>query len=325
MKKIIAPGDPGFYINRGRYVEVETHVRVGVEGIYTGRAIKPGYGVVREFHMPAHNLLTNYGMNTLGGQPTNSFNFMHLGTGTTPPEFTDTSMANFGVSLSGRSNAGSGNSGLPDYFSFSRFRWTSTVGGATGNWTEIGCSRTSTNGNLQSRALIVDGSGNPIAFPVREDEQFQGEYEFRVYPMLVDAPANVQMSGTPYATVTRALDVTRNYAPPLQLNINMFGAGGANPFAQVYTGGLAAMTATAPLGSGLGPRTSIANTTYVNDSFQMDGSQRWGAGAGVGLIKTVQYKTDSGTYQIEFDTAINKLTTEEFIHNQRVSWARRSI
>ena len=38
MSRIIKPGEPGFFINRRRYVESEASARFGVEGLYIARA-----------------------------------------------------------------------------------------------------------------------------------------------------------------------------------------------------------------------------------------------------------------------------------------------
>ena len=81
-------------INLRRYIESESEQRLGVEGIFTCRALKDGK-IVRE--RTFHNLITNTGMDSLQTNP--SFLRMHLGTGTTTPSFTDTGLATFGVNV----------------------------------------------------------------------------------------------------------------------------------------------------------------------------------------------------------------------------------
>lgn len=327
MTRIIKPGDRAFYINRNRYVETEGRATVGVEGHYTIRAIRPDGKVRSELAFP--NLLTDLGLNVLGSDP--SFVRMHLGTGTTPPDVSDTGLANFGVNVIAASGSRtSGAETSPPYFGWSRYQWTSAVGGATGTWTEIGISNQNTNGNLRSRALILDSGGNPTSFPVLSDEQFQGVYEFRLYAPASDNTESITLSGTSYDATTRPLRVTLaegvgGWAPLVWKTSSLFIPSTASNGASPYTGGLAAVTAVSPLGSALGNRTSVSASTYGSGNHYLDVGARWGSGDGVGTVRTVLMSTHNGggRYQIEYDPTFSKLTTEEFIHNQRISWARR--
>lgn len=334
MSRIIIPGETPFYIARRRYVEVESTVSVGVEGFFTGRAIKPGVGVTREFGMrvPTKNLLTNLGMDALGGSSP-GFTFLHLGTGTNPPEVTNTGLGNFGVSITSGTDT-AGNSGEPPYYAYRSITWSSTVGGATGNWTEIGVSSQTTNGGLRSRALIQDHLGQPTVFPVQSDEQFQGTYEFRLYPFMEDFPAEITLGSSTYNTVTRVLNAASSsgvgaWLPGIRASVPSFSPSSTISGARHawYSGGLADQTAPIPLGSTVGAQnnanTSTGHYTYQAGSFQLDFFVRSGSGASVGQLKTQRITLNSGSLQVEYDPVINKLSTEEVIHNQRVSWARR--
>lgn len=309
-----------FFINRKRYIETEGHAKVGVEGRYTIRAIKPGIGVIRELSFP--NLLTDIGMDAIASG--RQFIRMHLGTGTTPPTVSDSSLAVFGVNVTTNppSSQRGANSSSP-YEAWQRITWTSAVGGATGTWTEIGVSNQNTNGGLRSRALILDNLGNPTSFPVLADEQFQGTYEFRIFPPLADNPETISLSGTPYDTVTRILRAGQvTWAPTLS------GTGSAPPLFSastsfLYSGALAPITDSTPTGSQLSGTSTASTSAYGSGNFYIDSSNRWGSGAGVGTVRTVGFALSCGEFQIEYNPTFVKLTTEEFIHNQRVSWARR--
>lgn len=314
------------FINLKRYVETENCARVGVEGRYTIRAIKPGHGVVRELSFP--NLLTNLGMNALGSAP--SFLRMHLGTGTAAPDVTDTGLGAFGVNVttSTPSTTDRGAQSIAPYYGWQRLTFTSAVGAATGTWTEIGISNQTTNGNLRSRALILDGDGNPTSFPVLSDEQFQGVYEIRFYPPTSDDMRAITLSGVPYDATTRALDVTNGSALDGSWAPNVVPAN--SPFSTrtgnlggLYTGGLGAITDSLPQGSQIPGSSSGANAAYGSGNFYLDVSRRWGSASGVGTIRTVRFISICTSFQIEYDPTFAKLTTEEFIHNQRISWARR--
>lgn len=324
MKKIITPGHPDFHINRKRYVEIEPAPRLfRVEGFYHGCAIKPGFGVVREFEIPVPNIITNTGLNAMAS----GFNgrHMHLGTGTTTPSATDTALATFGVGISSFTEQ-SGVSGSSPYYGWSRLTWTSTVGGATGNWTEIGVSNQATTGNLRSRALILDGGGSPTTFTVQSDEQFRGSYELRLYAPESDDTRSVNLSGTPYDVTTRAIRVTQGVWHPYVYDESPFFvlSSGTNDVA-MYSGGLAAVTASNPSGSQpTSPNaSSVSAATYTSDNYYRDLSARWGSGAAVGTCQTALMALRAGALQVRYDPSLTKLTTEEVIFNQRVVWARR--
>lgn len=324
--KIITPGDPGFYINRRRWHERESHMAVGVEGIYTLRAIKPGVGVVRETSF--HNLITNLGMDAIGNG--GLWSSMHLGTGTTPPAVTDTGLANFGVAITNTPTSDSGASPTPPYYGYRRMTWTSSVGGATGVWTEIGISSGSANGNLRSRELIRDNLGNPTSFPVQSDEQFEGTYELRMYVPESDVVADISLSGVTYTTTTRPLRATGGiWAPNLTFVPGSGHFGFVTGPMQTNTcaamnGDLAAVTDTTPSGTVVGGgNTTGITSAYVPGSYQRDYGIRFGAGVAVGSINVLRLICTTTAWQVKYHTPVNKLTTEEFIHNQRFSWVRR--
>lgn len=308
-------------INLRRYVEVEGHGRVGVEGFYTGRAIKNGV-VMREFgcKLPVPNLITNLGMDAIGAGP--SFTQMHLGTGTITPDVSQSSLAVFGVNITGPART-TGVSGASPYYGWQRSVFTSAVGAAAGSWTEIGISNQAANGGLRSRALILDAEGMPVAFPVQADEQFQGTYEFRVYAPEIDSLATVTLGSKVYETTCRALNVLSPsyWAPDLFLTQRPFISRGS-PTSTLYTGGLAAVTAADPLGVGAGGGTNV-NASYTNGSYHQDTSTRWGSGAAVGSRITWSKGLNAALFQIAYDPVIDKLSNEELILNLRTSWARR--
>lgn len=323
MSPIIKPGDRAFYINKRRYKELATKTVIGVEGFYSGVAIKPGIGVVRSFgsKVPTPNLLTDLAMDAFGTGP--QFSQMHLGTGTTPPAVTDTSLADFGVSLPSV-NTARGNSGSEPYYGWVRFTSTSAVGAATGNWTEIGMSNQNSNGGLRSRALILDSDGNPTVFTVLEDEQFQGTYEFRVYVPSVDSPATVNISGVAHDTITRALHASSgeqgHWAPGLGLSPLISGRSSSSAF---FTGGLSAMTGSSPLGASTGDYATTTTLPYGSGNFYIDATARWGAGSVISAGATLGFRVNGAPVQVNYSPAINKSANEELIVNQRFYWARR--
>lgn len=313
-------------INLNRTIEAESHVQFGVEGIFTCRAIKNGK-IVRE--RTFRNLITNTGMDALQLDP--SFLRMHLGTGTTAPAFTDTALASFGLSVVNSDPADTrGVSGTIPYYGWNKLVWLSAVGGATGTWTEIGISKTNATGNLRSRALILDSGGVPVSFPVLADEQFEGTYEFRVYVPLTDDVASITLSGVPYNATTRALQATTaggtaqgGWAPTLTQTAPLFSAGtdSGGSSAMVYSGALQAITAVSLIGF-IGSTIDRSTAAYVSGNHYVDSYNRFGGGALLSNIRTIKYVLNTGTFQIEYSPIFSKTATQQFVHNQRVSWAR---
>ena len=314
------------YLNLRRYVETFSTTTFGMLGIFTCRAISADGRVTREVSFP--NLITNLGLDAFGSGP--QFTHMVLGTGTTPPAFTDTGLSVFGVSVNpgGSSTSDSGASNIAPYYGWTSRTWTSSIGGATGNWTEIGVSNQNTNGNLRSHALILDNLGNPTTFTVLPTEQFQGTYELRVYPPSVDSPAAITLSGTPYNTVTRALAVTAPNQPnggwqPDLSSVTFRPEAYYGLDSALYTGGLAAVTASQPAGSHFGSISSVSSASYINGNHFLDNSYVWGSGGSAGTVQTIRLRLRSGTLQCAYTPSFSKTSTQQLIHNQRVNWARR--
>lgn len=327
MNKIITPGQPGFHIHKRNYIEVNApDIGFEVSGHFNLRRIKEDGRVVQE--LAFDNLLTNIMLDVMAGTSWD-LRRCHVGTGTTTPAVTDTALQTFGVSLQNADGTagGDGNSGSPDYYKYSRRSWTSSIGGATGNWTEIGISSTQTTGNLRSRALILDGGGNPTAFTVLSDEQLQADYELRVYPKLTDSLETVDISGVAYNTITRALEANA-YINGNFVAAAMGTACPANVNITVHTGNLVGIAAGAVSGW-LGGSGALSPQTYTPGSHYRDGRYTMGAGSFTATHRTycINY-SNAQRLQVQYDKVVGgggivKAAGQQLIINQRFSWARR--
>ena len=152
------------------------------------------------------NLITNTGMNRVGTVTTNAIGtdgsleaFRNLcgrfvvGSGSAVPQFTDTALqapVAFGSGDVSRSSASS---------SYERGWFELTVqhqfgqGQAAGNLSEIGIQRSSTSGALWSRALILDGQGNPTTITVLPDDFLTCYYTLRIMIPKEDAVFNIDV------------------------------------------------------------------------------------------------------------------------------------
>lgn len=161
---------------------------------------------------PCKNLITNYGLNIVG---TAGFSAAcYVGTGNTPPANTDTTLVAVRNYTTTVQTAGAvvARGGDPEYWAQYAITYRFAAGVASGNLTEVGVGRNTTTTplvyNLSSRALIVDGSGNPITLTVLDDEVLDVTYSMRFYPYVgADVVQNVVLSGTTYVFTTRSANL----------------------------------------------------------------------------------------------------------------------
>ena len=149
-------------------------IKFGVEGRFRLDALRSD-GSIRELAPWQDNLVTNYGIDSLC--TSRSFiKYLQVGTGTTAEAYTDTNLANriAGVSTTDSTvwNTGANKVVTTLTASFG-------AGVTTGNITELGLSP-SVNGNVNTRALIRDSSGNPISVTVLSNEQLLVTYTITI-------------------------------------------------------------------------------------------------------------------------------------------------
>lgn len=310
----------------------------GMVGIFQldAHRMSPG-GIIlssRRLAGPFNNLLLRGGLNRMGTSTWK--NYCHVGTGTTPPVETDTNLQNF--LASSNTSAGTGGAGTasdPPYYAWRRNVYRFAAGVAAGNLTEVGVGWGAGANVLASRALIVDGAGNPITITVLEDEVLDVSYEFRYYPPMDDLEDTIMISGVPYDILVRASRVTTLPGD--------FGAGwgeggggsnsaGANAAlratnvtgaSQAYTGGdIGTITSNGPTGSNTGTRT-ITNAAYVEDSFERTATINWGLGGSA--IRCLQWCWGWGSYQARFFPDIPKDGTNVLSLTVGHSWARKVL
>src|SRR5690606_33479952 len=126
------------------------------------------------------NLITNTGMNRVGTVTTNSTSsltsFTNLcgrfvvGSGSAVPQFTDTALQNPVAFATGNPVLDNESSSYDRGWFEMTVRHQFGQGEAAGNLSEIGIQHTSASGPLWSRALILDGQGNPTTITVLPDD-----------------------------------------------------------------------------------------------------------------------------------------------------------
>lgn len=158
------------------------------------------------------NLITNGGLDQIG----NSSNWLsgcYVGSGNTAPSNTDTHLATLVASTTTIAGSAASVLAVSPYYG-SRVN-TYLFGAATGTLAEIGVGASATA--LFSRALILDGMGNPTTVTVLAGESLTAFYEFRNYPPLADVTGNVTINSVVYAYTMRAANAGAAIWEPSQL------------------------------------------------------------------------------------------------------------
>lgn len=218
------------------------------------------------------NLITNGGLDFIGNCPANGISYSiqdftamcAVGVGNATPAYTDVTLqswlaAMYSAAGTGCSTNTSYNAGPPAYWQGQR-SWQFAAGTATGNIAEIGVGPNSSQppvatDPLFSRALVVDGSGNPTVIPVFASEALTVTYILQEYLDLTDTNYMMSLSGTPYSGVFRRSSV--GAVPKLGISAcsNIISA---NNICVVYNGVIGAVTGS-PSGA------SSSTNSYIGD------------------------------------------------------------
>lgn len=281
------------------------------------------------------NLITNTGMNRVGevtnaGATTiNIFSGLCgrfvVGSGSTEPQFTDTALQNPVVFASANPVLDNQSSNYTRGWYEITVRHQFGQGQAAGNLSEIGIQHTSASGPLWSRALILDGAGNPTTITVLPDDFLTCYYTLRIMIPKEDVVFNIDVdydedgivptvaTGRPLAT--NSSDPTQGWG--LQTAITTNGA-----VLSSYTGGLASPTANSPAGS-LGNTTTFSTVPYVTDSFERYVTRTNGLNEHNSQeLRTFMIGALMGCWQIEFDPPLQKDNTQTMQMTFGYSWAR---
>lgn len=299
---------------------------IGVSGRYK-LTVRNSRGEITRETPWFDNLITDAGLEQLGtgDAPANDvMRYCHVGSGNTAPEVGDTALVSFIASALYATNATTAQATAPYYGSKTRtYRFNAGV--ATGNISEVGiCGKSDNTLALFSRALVLDGSGNPTTITVLADESLDVTYELRDYPPLADVTGSVVINGTSYNYTMRAAIVTNAAAWATYIDQTC----GASPAAGnlfAYTGAIGSITQT-PSGTQItGATTTFANLAYSANSLVRQMLGTFGLNDAVGNILSVLFYTTYGAYQLGFDAAVPKNNTQTFQLTFQIAWARKTL
>ncbi len=202
------------------------------------------------------NLILNGGLDRMG-ENADYLNWCQVGSGSTAPVATQTALVNRIAGTDVRQANVNGAQASAPYYGWYRRTFRFARGVAAGNLSEVGVGWAST-GSLFSRALILDGGGNPTTITVLSDEVLDVTYELRRYPGTVDLTGTVVLDGVTHNWVSRAAGVTdsRYWARAGIMALD---------WAVSFNGDIGPVTAQNP--SGTGGSLSITPLAYSSGSY----------------------------------------------------------
>lgn len=282
------------------------------------------------------NLITDTGLNMQGdsaisGTGTRPLLFRcSVGAGNTPPTISDTALQTQVATTTTTQDTITGNVTASPWYAFCRKTFRFATGAAAGNLTEVGIFGSLGSNPMLSRALIVDGMGNPITLTVLSDEILDVVYEYRVYPLQADLPFNVTISAVNYSCVARASSLGNGNA--LALNVGTPFGRGSDQFGNthnvtVYNGVLGPITGNPTGTSDVINSITATFAAYVPGSFTRSVTYDIPLNEGniSGGIAAVQAPNNVGWYQISFSPAIPKDATKILSLTFTYTWIRRVI
>jgi hypothetical protein len=248
------------------------------------------------------NLLLTSGRNALATQ-SNWMNAVQVGTDNTVPTAGDTGLLGFVAGTTTKHQDDFGAQASAPYYGWRRITYRYGVGATAANLSEVGVGWSASVGsNLVTRALIVDGAGDPTTVTPLSDEILDVTYEMRYYPPLVDVTGTVTLDGVSYDYTIRASQVTSSTIWGQNIG-SAIGQSSVNSSVWYATDGTLGDITQAPNGvSASCDNADQFNLTYSNNSYQRGigstcGPTGWNLGAG---IRSLRILTTAGAYQTQF-------------------------
>lgn len=269
---------PRIWTRRPKILEARDALafRPRMQGFYRLRTYRPDGRLHRDTgEFP--NLITDSGLDIVGGSHGgSSLTNYRVGTGNVAPDVTDTGLVS---QVAQTTTPGSMVSGST-VRNTDGIRWAqrSTTGrfaapGVAYNLQEVGVAAQSGQ-NIFSRALIVDGEGDPVTLPWGADEALDVTYILRIYPPEEDLETEMTVSGVTYDVVVRQAQ-SGSWSPT---GYNGSGAAycslaSTGPRVYAYNGTIGAVTGK-PSGTENGTNTPTA-AAYTNGTHYRDVTTVW--------------------------------------------------
>jgi hypothetical protein len=264
------------------------------------------------------NLVLDSGLNGIGTDYmiTNCY----VGTGTAEPTATDTALESFLAQASLVRSSTNGAASTSPYYKKTTNVYRFNTGVAAGNVSEIGIGKSGTPPQpLFSRALVLDGDGEPTTITVLSDEILDVTYEIRAYLPSSDWTSTVTILGNSYDVTLRAANAT---SPISGANEGPGGKVQSNGEAFAYSGSIGSVTGS-PSGTTIS-RIGENNQAYSNNSYQRDIFWTFPVDD-AGTINSIYWTTSYGAFQMGFSPGIPKTNTQTMPITCRIAWARKDL
>lgn len=271
------------------------------------------------------NLITNSGMDMI---PTSTLSvpqnmWILVGAGSSVPQFTDNSMQSFVAGWRCSSTTQASVNAVGGYGS-RVFSGQSGQGQAAGTLAEVGFSDSGNNtGRLFSRALILDGNGQPTTITVLPIEFLTVSYELRCYWPTSDTVDTVNDSGTSYTVTGRACSTSQtNYWATVLGALDSDG----NAFyreIRPFNGTIGTIDSI-PGGLIGGGSVTATSGAYTSGNFFRDDSGIASISVfnGTPNLQSIFWASGCGCFQYQFSPRIAKDNTKTLELHRRISWAR---
>lgn len=294
--------------------ELAGHFTLKVTNIHTGKE-----RILADFP----NLILNAGLERIG---TGTYlDVCRVGTGNSTPTVVQTQLDNKIGSTSTIAAGTFGAQATAPYFGWRRNTFRFAEGVAAGNLSEVGVGwgNTTTDNFLFSRALILDGSGNPTTINVLSDEVLDVVYELRLYPPSGDILiTGLNLGLSTHDVTVRAARITDGfywgYGLGRHASFNLSGYSGRT---YAYNGSIGTVTSI-PSGSSSG--SDVTPSAYTPLTYEQKGLLTYSLSQAnlAGGILAVEVQTTLGTYQFGFSPAIAKTPDKVLKLDLKVSWSR---
>lgn len=288
----------------------------GVRGRYKIEAIDKFSGKRRVLADWFANLITTNGANLYAGS--GWAGVCAVGSGNATPQLTDTALQTLVASVSGAFSSTFGVTSSAPWAGSLTLTYRFAAGVAAGNLSEVGVGGSATN--LFSRALILDGGGNPTTITVLASEALDVTYQLFRYSPTADVVGVVNIGGVDYAyTLRAALASNAGAWAPNNAETSILSV------ASVANGAIAAVTGS-PSGS-FSDSSSESTAAYSSGSFTRTATATWSLTTGnlSGGITAAVFRWGSalrhGAYQVGFSPAIPKDGTKVLTLSASHSWA----
>jgi len=293
------------------------NLREECEGYYKIEAVKAD-GTRRVLADWFPNLILDAGLDRMGANG-DYLNFCQVGSGSTAPATTQTTLATMVAGTSLIQSDTAANSGSSPYFARRTKIYRFAQGVATGVLAEVGVGW-ATTGSLYSRALILDALGTPTTITVLADESLDVTYELRMYVWPAETSGSIVLNGVTHSTVQKSsLAAGWSLAGQNQLTASKALSVSA------FTGSVPAAIDGSPSGTNTGDA-EISAAAYTPGSLSQTlgitaGLTSWNNAAGIGAILV---KAGWGRWQIGFTPNIMKTASDILTLQVRHSWGRKA-